>query len=99
MSKNNGRPGRQEVGQIPIEMCNFFECECGSRRFKPSDEVEIVYNRLDIDQTGIMPLQQLVCKKCETPLIFDEDGKKRIRAHSDKKIAEGDSKKGIIHGA
>ena len=99
MAKNNGMPGRNEVGRIPLEMCNFFECECGSKNFRPSSEVQVVYSRLNIKETGILPLQQLECVKCQTPLVFDEDGEKRIEAHRERKMNEGDSKKGITHGA
>jgi hypothetical protein len=90
-------PSPEESSRVSLDMCNFFECECGSKVFRPTQNVHIVYNRLRVKETGILPIQQLECVKCQSPVVFDEDGEKRLEAHRAKK--SGEKQGGVIHGS
>ena len=82
-----GTPGPQFGNRGPSpDTIDALKCECGGERFAPTNEVVLMYDRLNPSACGPAQILEFSCAKCKTVYVPTPKGFKKLAENDDIKV-------------
>jgi hypothetical protein len=73
-----GTPGPQFGRGPSSDTIEAHRCECGGERFAPTNEVVLMYDRLNPTACGPAQILEFSCVKCKTVYVPTPKGLKKL---------------------